>query len=238
VAEDLALSRGRVAVSEVNPPAPTDPGLTGQRSPSWAGAVPPSGVHDQAMTPSRSADPAFRAARASLSSSLWIGVALIWAATLGTGVGAVVLWGETAGWACSFFVVLLTPFAVGVLLMAFSDRRSWSVAARGVPVETRTGRGLGTSNAQGCQVVAYKDADEREGRGRPYLHLTLPRSAEHDEVRGPVSVEIFRRTGRAGRIGGPVRVRSHDGLREWWAGNAVESTDRYPEVTEVQTAAT
>lgn len=210
----------------------------GERSPSREGAAPPGGVHDDAMTAPGSGTSSFRAARASLSSSLWIGVALLWVATAGVVVGAVVLWGETAGWACAFFVVLLAPFAVGVLLMAVSDRRSWTVAARGVPSETRTGRGLGSGNAQGRQVIAWQDRDEQAGRGRPYLHLTLPPSAEHGDITGPVTVEIFRRTGRGRSIGGPVRVRSHDGRREWWAGNAVESGDRHPPVVEVQTAAT
>ena len=190
------------------------------------------------MTTPRPADASFRAARSSLSSSLWIGVALLWAATAGVVVGAVAMRGETAGWACAFFVVLLAPFAVGVLLMAVSDRRSWAVAARGVPCETRTGRGLGSGNAQGRQVIAWQDCDVQAEDGKPYLHLTLPRGAEHGDITGPVTVEIFRRTGRGRTINGPVRVRSHDGRREWWAGNAAESSDRHPPVVEVQTAAT
>lgn len=195
-------------------------------------------MHDGAMTTPQTADASFRAARSSLSSSLWIGVAMLWVAALGMGVGTVVTWGETSGWACLFFVVLLTPFAVAMLLVALSDRRSWAVAARGVPVESRTGRGLGTSSSQGRQVVAYTDAAARGGTGRPYLHLTLPPDSPHGEIRGPVTVEVFRRTGHGASIGGPVRVRSHDGRREWWAGNAEESTKRHPEIHEVQTAAT
>lgn len=195
-------------------------------------------MHDGAMTTPYAADASFRAARSSLSSSLWIGVAMLWVAALGMGVGTVVTRGETSGWACLFFVVLLTPFAVAMLLVALSDRRSWAVAARGVPVESRTGRGLGTSNSQGRQVVAYADATEQGAAGRPYLHLTLPPDSPHGEIRGPVTVEVFRRTRRGASIGGPVRVRSHDGCREWWAGNATESTERYPEVHETQTAAT
>lgn len=186
------------------------------------------------MTSPLTADASFRAARSSLSSSLWIGVALLWVATAGVVVGAVTFWGETAGWACAFFVLLLAPFAVGVLLMAVSDRRSWAVAARGIPVEVRSARGLGSGNSQGRQVVAWS---EPGSRGLPYLHLTLP-GAEHGDITGPVTVEIFRRTGRGRGIGGPVRVLSSDGRREWWAGNAVESAERRPPIVEAQTAAT
>lgn len=187
------------------------------------------------MTSPFTADASFRAARSSLSSSLWIGVALLWAATAGVVVGAVSFWGETAGWACAFFVLLLVPFAVGVLLMAVSDRRSWAVAARGIPVEVRSARGLGSGNSQGRQVAAWSEPGPR---ALPYLHLTLPGGAEHGDITGPVTVEIFRRTGRGRGIGGPVRVRSSDGRREWWAGNAVESAERRPPIVEAQTAAT
>lgn len=189
------------------------------------------------MTSLPAHDPSFASARRKLSSSVWIGVAMLWAATLGMVVGTVVQWGETNGWACLFFVVLLTPFAVGMLLVALSDRRSWATAARGVPVETRSGRGLGVSNSQGRQVVAYQDAVGHGAADRPFLHLTLAADQPHGEIRGPVTVEIFRRTGRTATIGGPVRVRSHDGRREWWAGNATETTERYPKVHEPQSAA-
>ena len=162
-------------------------------------------------------------------------MALLWAATVGVVVGAVVLRGETAGWACAFFVLLLAPFAVGVLLMALSDRRSWAVAARGIPVEARSARGLGSGNSQGRQVLAWRD---RDAQSLPYLHLTLPDGVEQGDITGPVTVEIFRRTGRGRGIGGPVRVRSSDGRREWWAGNAVESGERHPPVVEAQTSVT
>lgn len=187
-----------------------------------------------------STDAAFRAARRHLSSSLWVGVAMLWAATLGLAVATVVTWGSTGGWACLFFVVLLTPFAVGVLAMAVLDRRTWSgVAAGRAPVETRTGRGLGISNSQGRQVVAYDDVAQHGSSDRPFLHLTLPPVDDGaPEVRGPVVVEVFRRVGRRRTVDGPVRVSTRDGRQVWWAGNAAESRDRYPEVTENQTPVT
>lgn len=187
-----------------------------------------------------STDAAFRAARRHLSSSLWIGVAMLWIATIALTVATVVMWGSTTGWVCLFFVVLFLPFAVGVAAMAVSDRRTWSAVAAGkVPVETRTGRGLGISNSQGRQVVAYGDVAKHGTADRPFLHLTLPPADNGGpEIRGPVRVEVFSRTGRQRTIDGPVRVSSSDGRHVWWAGNAAESRDRFPEVTETQTSVT